>query len=66
MRKRVGRIWGRREELVIDYILGEKEIREEMGYLEIIDRIESDHHPVMSWIRSSLSDSIEEERKKDE
>jgi len=37
----------RREESVIDYILVEEEIREEIGYLEIRDRIESDHHPVM-------------------
>jgi len=40
-----------REELIIDYILGEKEIREEMGYLEIRDRIESDHHPVIALMR---------------
>jgi len=34
-------------ESVIDYILVEEEIREEMGYLEIRDKIESDHHPVI-------------------
>jgi len=42
---------GGKEESVIDYILGEKEIREEMGYLEIRDRIESDHHSVIAWMR---------------
>jgi len=40
-----------RKKLVIDYILGEEEIREEMGYLEIRDRIESNHHPVIAWMR---------------
>jgi len=42
---------GGRRESVIDYILGEEEIREEMGYLEIRDRIESDHHSVIAWMR---------------
>jgi len=39
------------EESVIDYILEEEQIREEMEYLEIRDRIELDHHPVIAWIR---------------
>jgi len=36
-----------------DYILGEEEIREEMGYLEIKDRIELDH-PVIAWMRKGV------------
>jgi len=36
-----------RGESVIDYILVEEQIREEMGYLEIRGKIESDHHPVI-------------------
>jgi len=43
---------GGRGESVIDYIiLEEEEIREEMRYLEIRDRIESDHPPVIAWMR---------------
>gem|GEM_PF-6207750 len=42
---------GRREESVIDYILGEEEIREEIRYLEIRDKIESNNHPVIAWMR---------------
>jgi len=39
---------GERGESVIDYILREEEIREEMGYLEMGDRIESIHHSVIA------------------
>jgi len=39
---------GGRGKSVIDYILGKEEIREERRYLEIRDRIESDHHPVIA------------------
>jgi len=42
---------GGREESVIDYILGEEEIREEIGHLEIRDRVESNHHPMIAWMR---------------
>jgi len=31
--------------------IGGKEIREEMEYLEIKDMIESDHPPVIAWMR---------------
>jgi len=31
--------------------LREEEIREEIGYLEIRDRVESNHLPVIAWMR---------------
>jgi len=42
---------GGRGESVIDYILGKKEMKEEIRYLEIGDRIESDHYSVVAWMR---------------
>jgi len=35
----------------VSYILGEEEIREEIGYLEIRDRVESNHHSMIAWMR---------------
>jgi len=31
--------------------LGEEEIRMEIGYLEIKDRIKSDHPPIVAWMK---------------
>jgi len=53
---------GGRGESVIDYILGEEEIREEMGYLEIRDKIESDHPPVIAWMRREREGGMEKKR----
>jgi len=40
---------------------GEEEIREirEMGYLETRDRIESDHPPVIAWMRREREGRME-------
>lgn len=37
--------------LVIDYILAEKEMAERVARLEIGDRVDSDHHPVVVWMK---------------
>gem|GEM_PF-5509377 len=50
MRKRVGYIWWKGRVGHRLYIT-KGEIREEMGYLEIRDRIESDHHSLIAWMR---------------
>jgi len=42
---------GGRGESVIDYILGEEEGREEIERLEVGDKVDSDHHPVVVWMK---------------
>lgn len=42
---------GGRGELVIDYVLAEEEVTEEVARLEIGDRVDSDHHPVVVWMK---------------
>jgi len=51
---------GGRGESVIDYIIGDEEVREEIVKLEIGDRVESDQHPVVAWMRGG-----EEARKRE-
>ncbi|XP_029176468.1 cilia- and flagella-associated protein 251-like [Nylanderia fulva] len=36
---------------VIDYVIGNEKVREEITKLEIGDRVDSDHMPVVIWIR---------------
>jgi len=52
-------IYGGRGESVIHYILGEEEIREEIGYLKIRDRIESDHPSLVAWMRIEREGGME-------
>jgi len=42
---------GGRGESVIDYILGVEERREEIERLEVGDKVDSDHHPVVVWMK---------------
>jgi len=35
---------------VIDYVIGDKEVKERVKKLRIRDRVESDHHPVELWM----------------
>jgi len=42
---------GGRGESVIDYVLVEEEGREEVERLEIGDKVDSDHHPVVVWMK---------------
>ncbi|XP_071572354.1 uncharacterized protein [Temnothorax nylanderi] len=44
---------GGRGETVIDYVIGEEEVREKVVRLEIGERIDSDHHPIILWVRGS-------------
>jgi len=37
---------------VIDYILG-KEGREKVEKLEVEDKVDSDHHPVVVWMKGN-------------
>jgi len=42
---------GGRGNTVIDYVIGDKEIRGKMNRMRIGERIDSDHHPIEVWIR---------------
>jgi len=42
---------GGRGESVIDYVLVEEEGREEVERLEIGDKVDSDHQPVVAWMK---------------
>jgi len=42
---------GGRGESVIDYVLVEEEEREEIERLEVGDKVDSDHHPVVVWMK---------------
>jgi len=42
---------GGRGESVIDYVLGEIETKEYVEKMEIGDQVDSDHHPVVIWIK---------------
>ncbi|XP_024878641.1 trichohyalin-like [Temnothorax curvispinosus] len=44
---------GGRGETVIDYIIGDEEVREKVERLEVGERIDSDHHPLILWVRGS-------------
>lgn len=36
---------------MIDYVLGDERAREEIDSLVVEGRIDSDHHPIVVWIR---------------
>ncbi|XP_071580245.1 uncharacterized protein [Temnothorax nylanderi] len=44
---------GGRGETVIDYVIGEEEVRERVERLKVGERVDSDHHPLILWIRVS-------------
>ncbi|XP_071577594.1 uncharacterized protein [Temnothorax nylanderi] len=44
---------GGKGETVIDYILGDEDIREKVERLEVGEKVDSDHHPLILWIRDS-------------
>lgn len=41
------RIWGKRGESVIDYVVGQVKARERMVKMEMGNCVESDHHPLI-------------------
>ena len=42
---------GGRGNSVIDYILGNEDTRERVERMEVAERVESDHHPVVVWLK---------------
>jgi len=59
MKKRVGRMWGKGR---VGHRLEEK--TRKRGYLEIRDRIESDHHTVIAWMKKKERRRNGEERRR--
>lgn len=51
MRKGSTHLQGGRGNTVIDYAIGDVEVRERVERVRIGDRIDSDHHPVKMWIK---------------
>lgn len=50
---------GGRGDTVIDYVIGEEEVRERISKLEVGERIDSDHHPIVITVEGG-----ERERRK--
>lgn len=46
---------GGREETVIDYIIGDDKMREKIERVEIGEEVDSDHQPVIAWIKGSMN-----------
>lgn len=36
---------------MIDYVMGDEEMREKIGSMRVEDKMDSDHHPVVVWIK---------------
>jgi len=48
---RRGTFTGVKGNTVIDYVLGDEEIKGKVERLRIAERVDSDHHPIEVWIR---------------
>jgi len=48
---------------VIDYVIGDQEIIENVEKMEIGDNVESDHHPIVVWIKGNIRREREKERR---
>lgn len=57
---------GGKENTVIDYAIGDLEVRERIKSLRIGDRVDSDHHPVEIWIEDREDRKIRKRKGKRE
>lgn len=57
---------GGKGNMVIDYAIGDLEIRERIKSLKIGDRVDSDHHPVEIWIEDRGDRKIRKKKGKRE
>jgi len=48
---------------VIDYVMGDQEVRGNVEKIEIGDRVESDHHPIVVWIKGKIRRERKKERR---
>lgn len=53
---------GGRNNTVIDYVIGDEEIRDKVKELKMGDKMDSDHQPLELWMR----ERVKRERKEDE
>lgn len=47
---------------MIDYVIGDERIREEMRRVVVEEKIDSDHHPIVVWVRKRREIGKGEER----
>jgi len=45
---------GGKSETIIDYVIGDKRVKERVERMGIGERIDSDHHPVIVWIKGRV------------
>lgn len=67
MRRNEEREWtytGARGDSVIDYVIGEARLKVYAERLEIGDRIDSDHHPVVTWLSTKRDRRRERKERK--
>lgn len=55
---------GEREGTVIDFVLGDREVRERVERLRMGDRVDSDHQPVEIWIKGERERRREKREKR--
>lgn len=53
-----------REGTVIDFVLGDREVRERVERLRMGDRVNSDHQPVEKWIKGERGRRREKREKR--
>lgn len=53
---------GGREESVIDYVIGDERIREKMRRVVVEEKVDSDHHLIVVWVRKGREIGKGEER----
>lgn len=46
---------GGRGETVIDYVIGDREVNKEIEKMEIGEEVDSDHMPIVVWIRGEVN-----------
>lgn len=55
---------GEREGTVIDFVWGDREVRERVERLKMGDRVDSDHQPVEIWIKGERERRREKREKR--
>ena len=54
---------GGRGNSMIDYVVGNEETRERVERMEVAERIDPDHHPVVVWLRGEVGEQGERRKK---
>ncbi|XP_029176945.1 golgin subfamily A member 6-like protein 22 [Nylanderia fulva] len=56
---------GARGNSVIDYIIVSRETKEKIERMEVGDKVDSDHHPIVAWIEGETEEKKEKRQKKE-